>query len=41
MISFGAFGRLWLGGGEEGIREASKAAEAALRGVTGRDNTGK
>jgi hypothetical protein len=41
MISFGAFGRLWLGGGEDDIREAAKAAESALRGVTGRDNTGK
>jgi hypothetical protein len=41
MISFGAFGRLWLGGSEAEIREAAKAAEAALRGVTGRDNTGK
>ncbi len=41
MISFGAFGRLWLGGSEDEIREAAKAAEAALRGVTGRDNSGK
>src|SRR5687768_1158006 len=38
VIGFGAFGRLWLGGGEAEILEASKAAEAALRGVTGRDN---
>ena len=38
MISFGAFGRLWLGGSEEEIREAAKAAEAALRDVTGREN---
>jgi hypothetical protein len=38
VITFGAFGRLWLGGGEAEIVEASKAAEAALRGVTGRDN---
>jgi hypothetical protein len=35
VITFGAFGRLWLGGGDA---EASKAAEAALRGVTGREN---
>ncbi|HVV84633.1 MAG TPA: hypothetical protein VHE35_16320 [Kofleriaceae bacterium] len=41
MISFGAFGRLWLGGSEAEIAEAVKAAEGALRGVTGRDNTGK
>ena len=38
MISFGAFGRLWLGGSEAEIAEAVKAAEAALKGVTGRDN---
>ena len=41
MISFGAFGRLWLGGSEAEIAEAVKAAEAALKGVTGRDNAGK
>jgi hypothetical protein len=41
MIAFGAFGRLWLGGGEDDIREAAKAAESALRGVTGRENAGK
>ena len=41
MISFGAFGRLWLGGSEAEIAEAVKGAEAALRGVTGRDNGGK
>ena len=38
MISFGAFGRLWLGGSEAEIAEAVKAAEAALQGVTGRAN---
>jgi hypothetical protein len=38
MIAFGAFGRLWLGGSEAEIAEAVKAAEAALRGVTGREN---
>ena len=41
MIAFGAFGRLWLGGGEAEIAEAVKAAESALRGVTGRDNAGR
>src|SRR4029078_8647784 len=41
MIAFGAFGRLWLGGSEAEIAEAVKAAEGALRGVTGRDNAGK
>lgn len=38
MISFGAFGRLWLGGSEEEIRQAARAAEAALEKVTGREN---
>ncbi|MEZ4402793.1 MAG: hypothetical protein R3B06_22425 [Kofleriaceae bacterium] len=38
MISFGAFGRLWLGGGEAEIAAAAAAAEAALQGVVGRDN---
>jgi hypothetical protein len=38
VITFGAFGRLWMGGGEAEIAEAAKAAESALRGVTGRDN---
>ena len=40
MIAFGAFGRLWLGGSEAEIAEAVKAAESALRDVTGRDNPG-
>ena len=39
-IAFGAFGRLWLGGGEAEIDEARKAAEAALAGVRGRPNAG-
>ena len=39
MIAFGAFGRLWLGGSEAEIAEAVKAAEAALRGVSGRENS--
>jgi hypothetical protein len=38
MITFGAFGRLWLGGSEAEIHEAVRAVEAALAGVTGRDN---
>ena len=38
VISFGAFGRLWLGGGEAEIQAAAAAAEAALAGVTGREN---
>ena len=40
FISFGAFGRLWLGGGEAEIHEAARAAETALAGLVGRDNPG-
>jgi len=40
VITFGAFGRLWLGGGEAEIDEARKAAEAALASVRGRANAG-
>ncbi|MCA9673478.1 MAG: hypothetical protein H6709_10810 [Kofleriaceae bacterium] len=38
MVTFGAFGRVWLGGGEAEILEARKAAEGALAGVKGREN---
>lgn len=38
VISFGAFGRLWLGGGEAEIAEAARAAEQALDAIEGRDN---
>ncbi len=38
VISFGAFGRLWLGGSEAEIAAAAAAAEAALAKVTGRDS---
>jgi hypothetical protein len=41
VVTFGAFGRLWLGGGEAEIVEAAKAAEAALNAMTGRANSGK
>ena len=40
VITFGAFGRLWLGGSEADIDEARKAAESALAGLSGRDNAG-
>ena len=33
----GAFGRLFLGGGESEIKEASQAAIAALQGLSGRE----
>lgn len=39
FIAFGAFGRLWLGGGEAEIEAAAAAAENALRGLDGRDGT--
>lgn len=35
VISFGAFGRLYLGGSEEEIQQAAEAAERALRSVRG------
>ncbi len=36
VITFGAFGRLYLSGREEDIRQAAAAAERALTAVTGR-----
>lgn len=36
VITFGAFGRLYLGGSEEEIAQAAAAAERALKSVTGR-----
>ena len=38
VVSFGAYGRLYLGGGEEEIRQAARAAEACLAGLAGRPN---
>jgi hypothetical protein len=40
FISYGAFGRVYLGGGEEDIQQASAAAIAALSQIDGRDNPG-
>ena len=37
VITFGAFGRLWLGGSEAEIKAAADAAEAALAKIDGRD----
>lgn len=37
VITFGAFGRLWLGGSEAEIAVAAAAVEAVLRTVTGRE----
>ncbi len=36
VITFGAVGRLWLGGGEAEIEEAAKAARKALQAIDGR-----
>ena len=38
VITFGAFGRLWLGGHEAEIAEAAKAIEMTLTSIKGRDN---
>ncbi|RME85598.1 MAG: hypothetical protein D6785_04210 [Planctomycetota bacterium] len=35
---FGAFGRVYLGGGEEEIREAQKAVQKAMEAIKGREN---
>jgi len=36
----GAFGRVYLGGGEAEIAEAAKAAVAVLQSIGGRENPG-
>jgi hypothetical protein len=36
VVTFGAVGRVWLGGGEEEIREAAAAIDHTLAGLTGR-----
>jgi hypothetical protein len=38
VITFGAFGRLYLGGREEEIAQAAAAAERALASVQGRSS---
>lgn len=40
VVSFGAFGRLYLGGDEEEIRCAAAAAVAVLESIDGRPNEG-
>lgn len=40
IVSFGAFGRLYLGGKEEEIAQAARAAVAALEAIDGRENKG-
>lgn len=38
VVTFGAFGRLYLGGGEAEIEEAVKAIRSTLEGLDGREN---
>jgi hypothetical protein len=38
VITFGAFGRMWLGGSEAEIQAAVEAAESALKKVSGRES---
>jgi len=38
VVTFGAVGRLWLGGSEESIRQASEAIDATLASIAGRPN---
>ena len=36
LVTFGAVGRLWLGGGEEEIQQAARAVDEVLASLTGR-----
>jgi hypothetical protein len=38
VITFGAVGRLWLGGDEEDIRQAADAIDQTMKGLPGRAN---
>jgi hypothetical protein len=38
VVTFGAFGRLWLGGYEAEIAEAARAIESVLESISGREN---
>ena len=40
VITFGAVGRLWLGGYEAEIAEAARAIRSTLEGISGRANQG-
>jgi ethanolamine utilization microcompartment shell protein EutS len=40
VVTFGAFGRLWLGGYEAEIEEAAKRIERTLQAIPGRENKG-
>jgi len=39
MVTFGAVGRVWLGGREEEIRQAADAVEASLKSLNGRSGS--
>jgi hypothetical protein len=41
MVTFGAVGRVWLGGGEEDIRQAADAIDGSLRSLNGRAAGGR
>jgi len=41
VVTFGAYGRLWLAGKEEEINEAWKAIRSVLESIDGRPNEGK
>ena len=41
MVTFGAVGRVWLGGREEDIRQAAAAIDDALASLAGRAQEGK
>ena len=41
VVTFGAVGRLWLGGDEESIRQAAEAIDDTLKSITGRSNEDK
>lgn len=41
VTPFGAYGRLYMCGSEADIDEAAKAANAALAGITGKENTSR
>jgi hypothetical protein len=38
VVTFGAFGRLYLSGTEENIKQAAEAAERALKSIRGRED---
>jgi hypothetical protein len=40
LVTFGAVGRVWLGGAEEEIRQAAQAVDEALAGLAGRPQGG-